>query len=121
MNVIRPAGLDTGDTQYVPDRRNEKRKVCRVSATVHVAQLGVLPAKIIDLSTKGIALLLPVALPRGTVGEVSFRLYVNEALHQVTAGVEVSNRVFLSADVRVGCSFVALGAAARRVLSDFAR
>jgi hypothetical protein len=39
----------------------------------------------------------------------------------VTAGVEVTNCVFLRADVRVGCSFVALGAAARRVLSDFTR
>jgi len=121
MNFIRSATLGATDTQYVSERRDQPRKVCRVSATVQVAELGFLPAKTIDLSTQGIALLLPVALARGTVAEVSFKLYVNSTLHQVQAGVEVTNCVFLSADVRVGCSFVSLGAAARRVLSDFTR
>lgn len=121
MNFIRSAALGATDTHHVPDRREQQRKVCRVSATVLVAELGHLPAKTIDLSTQGIALLLPVALPRGTVAEVGFKLYVSGALHQVKAGIEVTNCVFLSADVRVGCSFVSLDAAARRVLSDFMR
>jgi c-di-GMP-binding flagellar brake protein YcgR len=103
------------------DRRSGERKVCRVSAVFCIPGRAPMRAKTLDLSTKGLALLLPTALGPGTVGEVSFGLYVDGSLQEISAKIEVSNCVFLSSDVRIGCRFLFIGEASKKAVANFIR
>jgi c-di-GMP-binding flagellar brake protein YcgR len=103
------------------DRRVSPRKICRVGAFFSLHGDAPMRAKTLDLSSNGLGLLLPRALRAGTVGEVSFEIYVDGSLRQIAAKVEVSNCVFLSREVRVGCRFLSLDNGSKKALEDFAR
>ena len=101
----------------LPERRREVRRVCRVSAVVRMGGLPPLNGRTVDISPTGVALLLPRPFRAGSICNVSFTLYMNGALRKISADAEVTNCVFLSADVRIGLRFVALDAQTRNILS----
>ena len=93
------------------------RRVCRVSAVVRMDGLPPLKGRTVDISSAGVALLLPRPFRPGSICHVSFTLYLDGALRKIEADAEVTNCVFLSADVRIGLRFVALDAQTRNILS----
>ena len=113
--------ISASDPAGTVDRRVTKRKLCRVSGLLFVQGYTTMPIKTVDVSTTGVALLLPQALPNGTVCDVTFHLHTNGLLRRFVAKIEVSNTVFLHSDVRAGCHFVSLGEESRKTLADFMR
>ncbi|MGJ9418021.1 PilZ domain-containing protein [Massilia sp. CMS3.1] len=103
----------------LPERRREVRRVCRVGAVVRMEGLPPMKGRTVDISPAGVALLLPRPFRPGTICHVSFTLYVNGALRKIEAGAEVTNCVFLSADVRIGLRFVSLDERTQSILSGF--
>ena len=103
------------------DRRSGERKMCRVRADFQIDGYAPVHARTLDLSLEGIGLLLPIAFSPGTVGEVRFQLHLNGLSIPVSVKVEISNNVFRSADVRVGCLLMFVGENTRRTLNDFLR
>lgn len=121
MNARLLATIRASGASGKPDRRVSERKLCRVSALLKIDGYAPMRIKTLDLSAKGIALLLPQALPTRTVCEVSFHLYLNGLLRSFAAKVEVSNSVFLFSDVRAGCRFLSLDEDAKKTLADLMR
>lgn len=115
------APIRPGELSGAADRRFAERKVCRVSGVLVVQNHAPMHIKTLDLCAKGVALLLPQALPNGTVGELSFHLHSDGLFRQFVAKIAISNTVFLRSDVRAGCRFVSLGDAQRKILTDFMR
>jgi c-di-GMP-binding flagellar brake protein YcgR len=103
-----------------PERRSGERAICRVNALLSLGSRPPIRARTLDLSSAGIGLLLPRALDIGTVGEVRFVICINGSLREVAGKVEVTNCVFLSHDVRVGCRFLQLDHASKKAMADFA-
>jgi c-di-GMP-binding flagellar brake protein YcgR len=101
------------------DRRSGPRRVCRVRASVTLADGATLAAVSIDISREGMALLLPCPLPTGTECTIDFSLYVSGAIHRIRLSARALNSVFMSHDVRVGFAFVRLAPDSQRLLSEF--
>lgn len=118
------AQLLRGDSHALPagqDRRDTPRRPYRVGALIHVPGLPPLKGRTVDISPEGVALLLPRPFPPGSRCTIGFAIYTNGALQEINAAVEVTNCVFLSSDVRVGCRFVALDEGTKKILSAFVR
>lgn len=114
-----PLGAPTGAP--ASDRRDAPRKTCRVRAFFDAGPEFQLVGKTVDLSHHGISLLLPQALQQGCVAHLRFSVFVNGTLERICARVEVSNCVFLSSDVRVGCRIVELDPSSKRTLDMLMR
>lgn len=107
----------TRQAQAHAERRDCARKACRMRAVLELDAHPGISGKTIDLSLTGVSMLLPRAWPKGTKGTVGFSVVNNGKLETIRARVEVSNCVFLRADVRVGFRFLELDAASRRLLT----
>jgi hypothetical protein len=121
MNSRLLASIKSNDLSAAAERRVSERKLCRVSALLHVEGYGAMRVKTVDLSMKGAAFLLAIALPCRTACDLRFHLHVNGLLRPFAARVEISNSVFLCSDVRVGCRFLSLDDVSRKTLQDFLR
>lgn len=115
------ASIRASETPGAADRRISERKPCRVSGLLKVNGYEPIRIKTVDMSTTGIAVLLPHALPARTVCEVSFHLHLDGLLRRFAAKVEISNSVFLCSDIRAGCRFLSLDDAAKKTLAAFMR
>lgn len=113
------AAIKASDSIGAADRRVSERKLCRVSGLLYVQGHAPMRVKTVDLSAKGVALLLPQVLPERTVCELSFHLCLNGLLRRLAAKVEISNSVFLCSDVRAGCRFLSLDDESKKTLKDF--
>jgi c-di-GMP-binding flagellar brake protein YcgR len=118
MNARLLASIKSNDLSEA-DRRISERKLCRVSGLLHTEGYAPMRIRTVDLSIKGIAILLPVALPHGTICDLHFHLHVNNLLKAFSAKVQISNSVFLCADVRAGCRFLHVDDNSKRTLQDF--
>jgi c-di-GMP-binding flagellar brake protein YcgR len=121
MNARLLATIRTGGPSDASDRRTNERRICRVSGLLKADGYGPMRIRTVDLSTKGIALLLPRALPIRTTCELNFLLHLDGMLMPFAAKVEISNSVFLSSTVRAGCRFVSLDESTKKVLANFMR
>lgn len=73
------------------------------------------------MSRKGIAVLLPHAVPDGTICDLYFHVHLHGLMRKFTAKVEISNSVFRCSDVRAGCRFLVLDEESQLILREFTR
>lgn len=109
------------DSRNHLNRRDADRKSCKVKALLELDDHRQFVGKTIDVSPRGIALLLPATLGRGCRGRLTFCVFIDGKLETIRLAVEVCNAVFLFADIRVGFRVLECDPASKRVLTAFMR
>jgi c-di-GMP-binding flagellar brake protein YcgR len=100
------------------EQRLARRRILRVRAVVEFGSRPV-AGRTFDISSKGIAVLLPMAMAAGSQGRIHFMLSLAGRMHAVAAAGRVTNCTLSADEFRTGFAFVAMEPAQQALIDKF--
>ncbi|WEF33486.1 PilZ domain-containing protein [Pseudoduganella chitinolytica] len=100
------------------EKRLARRRILRVRAMVEIGSRPV-AGRTHDISSIGIAILLPMATAVGCQARVHFMLPMGGRMHAVVVAGRVTNCTLSADEFRTGFAFVAVGAEQQALIDRF--
>jgi hypothetical protein len=103
------------------DQRQISRKILRAKAMVVLDGAAPAPARTLDICQSGLSVTLGHMVPAGSMGNVSFEMFIDGKAQIITCRAKVTYCIFSGDDVKVGFQFINPDQATMAAITKFMR